>query len=138
MRKMMLVATVILSFLAVASCSKEDSSSLSNDKIVGTWDLDYAEVTMMGETIRVSRDEIYSMARNMTGADEVILLDATLVITTTTINGEKYKLDGKRLIQIGDTDLSSFKITFENITDQQLTLRYDFNGMIEDIIYKRR
>lgn len=138
MRRMMLVATVILSFLAVASCSKEDSSSLSNDKIVGTWDLDYAEVTMMGETIRVSRDEIYSMARNMTGADEVILLDATLVITTTTINGEKYKLDGKRLIQIGDTDLSSFKITFENITDQQLTLRYDFNGMIEDIIYKRR
>lgn len=138
MRRLMLVATVIFSFLAVASCSKEDASSLSNDKIVGTWDLDYAEVTMMGETMRISRNEIYSMARTMTGTDNVIILDATLVITSSTINGEKYKLDGKRLVQIGDADLSSFKITFEKVTDQQLTLRYDFNGLIEDIFYKKR
>lgn len=130
--------TAIFGVVSISSCTKDDSSSNVNAKIVGTWDLHHADVTAFGTTTTLSASEIYTIGKTMMGTDNVKFLDATLVITETTINGESFTLSGNRLTMIGGVDFSDFKITFENISSSSLTLRYDFNGVVEDMVYKKK
>lgn len=133
-----MAVTVLLTTLTFSSCNKDNPSRFDITPLIGTWDADHAEVSMMGEVVTISISEIKEMYKEMTGADVVYLVDATLIITENTINGQSFTLKGNQLTSLGTADLSSFKITFENVSSSRMTLRYDFNGIVEDVIYNKR
>ena len=84
------VIAAICGLFSISSCSKADYTAPPFDTtlIVGTWDIHHADVTAFGQTTTLSASEIYTMGQAMMGTENVQFLDATLVITETTINGE--------------------------------------------------
>ena len=105
--------------------------------LYGTWDINHAKVSGMGVNMTLSRDEIFTMGRQMMGQD-VYFLDATLVITDKTINGLSYEMKGNKLVKLGDTDMTEFGMSFINITSTSMTLRYEMMGIVEDMVYMKR
>ena len=130
-----LVASV-LALSTFSSCTKNNASG-SMDMLYGTWDINHAKVSGMGVNMTLSRNEIFTIGRQMMGQD-VYFLDATLVITDKTINGLSYEMKGNKLVKLGDTDMTEFGMSFINITSTSMTLRYEMMGIVEDMVYMKR
>lgn len=130
------ILLVAVALMALSSCEK--MNDFDRASIVGVWDLDHADVTVLGITTTIQAEDIYTMGKEMLGTDNVYFLDATLDITEQTINGHEYVMKGKRLMSIGDVDLSYLRITFENVNTSSLSLRYNISGITEDMVYNKR
>ncbi len=130
------ILLVAVAVAALSACNK--MNQFDRASIVGVWDLDHAEVSVLGLKTTIQAEDIYSMGKELLGTDNVYFLDATLDITEQRINGYDYEMNGNRIMSIGDTDLSYFRITFEKVNTSSLVLRYNISGIVEDMVYNKR
>lgn len=107
-------------------------------KIQGTWDFESGTSTFMGFSSNMTRSDIENMSKQI----NVSIWDLTLTFTSSTVNGARYNVEGRKLIIEGAEAVKGFEITIANLTNTTLVLResFSYEGMTFscDLTYEKR